>query len=66
MQFFYKLNALPDTQPTVSKHWRQDGRTGESTEKVDLRCTKMRLRQKKKVWDEVDGMNLGDDLTDKM
>jgi len=22
-QFFYRLKALPDTQPTVSKHWRQ-------------------------------------------
>jgi len=20
---FYRLDALPDTQPTVSKHWRQ-------------------------------------------
>jgi len=21
---FYRLDALPDAQPTVSKHWRQD------------------------------------------
>jgi len=23
-QCFYRLGALPDTQPTVSKHWRHE------------------------------------------
>ena len=55
-QFFYRSDAIPVTQPTVSKHWRETRRAHTSTKATDaaelllLKTRQVKTYLCRKVW----------------